>query len=284
MEDQEFSLFSEQLANDAFDALSQRAGDAECDHSISRFVHRDDLKLALRKLYEDRKEKASWFSRRTFDLEKLDGAMTKALEKLDQEESFDVTILESGEMCSNKPKLSLQCALKRKLLEHWRWVFGSFLVSIALMYMRVKLYFIKQHDLRLEEAHTLTLGFLREQLAGYRDKEEEFAFISDVVLREEVVGRPTPKNIKFWKEVEERLKKDPRLVRKQQSVKGMPSYTYEYIGSRRSSGGILDRRSSFGSRASLDSLDFRPSISPVRPQRRQPILDFLGRLFGRDRE
>ena len=257
--DDSYAIFVDQLASDIYKILRVRAGLAQCGEIDSPYVTTAEVMAILQeKNYRGYKSMMV-----TEDGIFQERAIGKALEIL--QDVYVVQPSDDGNLfSSNEPIISLRCRLRQKLWEYKKELFGIFVVLAAAVYLRIRLFLKRQRERKIQHALHGAIEVLRDQLNGFRDSQEDVAYVTDVILREEIVGSATPSNIKFWKEVEERMKRDARVMRRHQVIHGMPSYTYEYIGRRRSSigmspGGYLDslsRRSSFGSRASLDSLDF----------------------------
>ncbi|KAI0560327.1 Man1-Src1 protein [Gracilaria domingensis] len=256
-----FDRFVEHLANFAARNLSELAGRAECGEDIQTKVVYEDLgNYIVEYFYEMRNSDPSFFRVGLEDIQNLESAMHQAIGSLSEDEHGVVMDIDRR-FYSTRPAISLKCKLRRKVMDYLYEVVTGIVVCLLLLLIRVKIYLVRRHQRQREAAHQRALEVLRDQVVAFRHNEEDVAFVSDVMLREEVLGRPTKQVIKLWKDVEESLKSDARVLRKHQTIRGMPSYTFEYVGIRRSSGsgfGSFSRRSSsFGSRASLDSLDLR---------------------------
>lgn len=264
MEDQESSIFGEELANDAYSLLSHQAGRAECGEIESGSLSLADLKKALKIKHSEKPEKGFFqWNIREFDRQKFDFAFEKAVKRLKDDDFHDVSISAFDEYISNTPVMSFPCTVKLALRRNWRIV-GIFIGACALfVYIKIFLYLRKLQQDELENAYRTALEYLREQKGGYVRSEEEFAFISDVVLRQEVLGTPTEKVVKLWKKVEELLKNDSRVAwNANKIVKGVPSNTFEWR-SRVSKGGVF---ASGGSLRSLDSPAVSDGPMPSAPE------------------
>lgn len=275
----EFRQLSQRLAYSASELLSKLAGRAECGENVPRGLSYQELGNAMLAIYSRRKH--------SHDQQKFEDAMAKAIVTLETDDTYEVNVQDNGYLFSERPKFSFSCRMRRKLWEYKQPIAAMILIFLLIIYWRVKRFLVTLKERRVDEAHSNALDYLRDQVNAFRNNEEDVAFVPDVVLREEVVGRPTTENKKFWKEVEERLNRDARVIRKHQVLKGMPSYTFEYVGSRRSSGRrsssgnffeTSSRRSSFGSRASLDSFDLGPDPSGKETERNS-FIGFVARLF-----
>lgn len=279
-----FNKLVEELAKFAFETLSKLAGRSLCGEAIPYVLSSTELEAVLRGYFFEQRDNNPSFLRHGVDETQMLLDATKQVLRGFKNIEYNVYVSPSGHFGSNEPILSFSCELKRQIMLHKYEVFIALFLFIALVYLRTKLYLWRRRERRIDAAHQKSLEYLREQVNGFRNGEEDVAFISDVILREEVLGRVTPKIIEIWKEVEKRLNRDPRAIRKHQTVKGMPSYTYEYVGSRRASGSIFDslsrRSSSFGSRTSLDSLDLRSDSEVGDTPRRSFGESFLG-MFDR---
>eukprot|EP00177_Eucheuma_denticulatum_P003071 GFKZ01005540.1.p1 GENE.GFKZ01005540.1~~GFKZ01005540.1.p1 ORF type:complete len:828 (+),score=105.18 GFKZ01005540.1:258-2486(+) len=252
VEDQESSIMAEEIAQEANTLLGHQAGSAECGDIESGILREAEIREAVKLMMADRPSGGlfSW-SGRTFHADKFDHAFEKALVRLMDSEDFpDVVVTDVGEYKSLSPIHSFSCRIKLFLWRQWKAVAG--LVGLIGVWLYVKAWlFLKRKDQeKLDLAHGQALELLREQKANYVRNEEEFAFMSDVVLRQEVLGYPSDEVVRFWKRVEELLQKDNRLAYKtKQVVKGVPSNTYEWR-SRVSTNRLLD---SGGSLRSFDS-------------------------------
>lgn len=250
VEDQESSVFGEELANEANKILSHVAGDAECRGIESRFLSRSDLREILRPEYSKTSTGGLFFwGTRKFDPAKFDVSFDKAIRRLEGEGFPDVHISQSG-FSSNSPVMSLRCTAKLALRRNWRVVAAFIAACLLLLCLKIWLYIRRRQKEELEGAFGLALGYLREQKTGFVHREEELAFISDVVLRQEVLGSPTEKTVRLWKKVEAMLRNDSRVAwSANRVVKGVPSNTFEWRG-RLAKGSVY---SSGGSLRSLDS-------------------------------
>eukprot|EP00737_Agarophyton_chilense_P002275 gb/GEZJ01002583.1/.p1 GENE.gb/GEZJ01002583.1/~~gb/GEZJ01002583.1/.p1 ORF type:complete len:822 (+),score=140.86 gb/GEZJ01002583.1/:196-2466(+) len=268
-----FDRVVEQLVSSAAEILATLAGRAECGEAVPTTLTTEELREYLvAHFHEKRKNYPSFFRVDMDENAVLNSAVREALSVLSGELYDGVYVDSTGAFGSLDPTISFKCKLKRKAMEYLYEILSGLFVCALLLFVRVKIYLIRRRQRQCEAAHQRSLEVLRDQVIGFRNNEEDVAFVSDVILREEVLGRPSKQVIKMWKDVEEVLKSDPRVLRKHQTIRGMPSYTYEYVGSRRSSGSAFDsfsrRSSSFGSRASLDSLDLRSEADfDVTPQR-----------------
>lgn len=255
VEDQESSIFGEELANDAYALLSNLAGRAECGEIESGALSLSELKKALRLKHSEKPEGGLFqWGFREFDPSKFDFAFEKAVKRLQDDDFADVSISVFDEYRSNTPVMSLTCTAKLALRRNWHFVVACIVVLALFIYVKIYMYLRKVQQEELENAYRLALQYLREQKGGFVRSEEEFAFISDVVLRQEVLGHPTERVIKLWKKVEQLLRNDSRVAwSANRVVKGVPSNTFEWR-SRVSKGGV------FASGGSLRSLD-SPAVS-----------------------
>lgn len=246
--------------------LSNQAGLAECREAPFAYMTVSDLLNVLR----EKKYRGYHGLMETDDEVFLRQAVEGAIASLSIYDK--VVVSENGTIvASTSPIISMRCQIRRKMWEYKRGILGFAVMVSLLIYVRVRKFMAKMHEDKIARAHHGAVELLRDQLNGFRSGQEDVAFVADVILREELVGTASSRNVNFWKEVEERLKRNPRVMRKHQVVHGIPSYTYEYIGRRRSSSAMnpnslldtLSRRSSFGSRTSLDSLDMGADQEPV---------------------
>lgn len=251
-EDQESAIYAEELAQEAYVLLQHHAGRAECGQATTRYITAQEIQEALSlKHSSDGQSRGllSWGSR-PFDPTKFDHAFEKALKKLQSEEYVDVTISVLGQYVANTPILSLYCIGKQTLRQNWEYVTAALIVIVLFIYLRIKLLLKRREEARIEAAYTAACDIIRDRKRCYMKEEEEYAFISDVVLRQEVLGLPTRAKVMFWKKVDEVLQNDKRIVYcARKFVKGHPMNTYEWRG-RISSGDIL---ASGGSVYSYDS-------------------------------
>lgn len=248
VEDKESSIMAEEIAREASALLAQQAGSAECRETESSHLSAGELRDALRILLLERQPAGffEWSGRREFRADKFELAFEKALDRLGNEEDFpDISVSMLGKYSSTAPTYSFRCMAKLFLRRNWRSI-AAFLAFIAFcIYVRVLLYLRRLDQEKLHGAYKNALEILRAQKADYVRQQEEFAFMSDVVLRQEVLGYPTEANIQFWKRVEVFLKNDNRLAYSaNRVVKGVPSNTYEWrsrvsVGGGYSSGGSL---------------------------------------------
>lgn len=254
VEDQESSIFGEELANDAYTLLSQLAGSAECGEITSGALSRGELKTALRLKHSERPSGGPFpWSARAFDLAKFEIAFDKAVNRLEDGDFAEVSVSEFGEFKSDSPVMSLSCAAKLSLRRNWRVVSAFSVTCLLLVCLKVWLYIRRRQKEELYDAYRLAVDYLKTQKSGFIRREEELAFLSDIVLRQEVLGSPTDRTVRLWKKVEELLRTDSRVVwSANRVVKGFPSNTFEWRG--RLSSGVF---SSGGSLRSLDS----PSVS-----------------------
>lgn len=248
VEDKESSIMAEGIAREANVLLAQQAGSAECGETDSSFLSVSELRDALKIVMSERPSARffEWSSRREFRADKFELAFEKALDRLGNVEDFpDISVSMSAEYSSLAPTYSFGCMAKLFLWRNWRSI-GAFVVFLVFcIYVRVLLYLRKRDQEKLHSAYRRALEILRAQKGDYLRHQEEFAFLSDVVLRQEVLGYPTEANVQFWKRVEILLKNDNRLAyNANRTVKGVPSNTYEWrsrvsVGGGYSSGGSL---------------------------------------------
>lgn len=248
VEDKESSIMAEEIAREAKALLAQQAGSAECKETKSSHLSVREMRDVLRILLLERPAAGffEWSGRREFRADKFELAFDKALDRLGNEEDFpDISKSMLGEYSSTAPTYSFRCTTKLFLRRNWRSI-ATFVVFVAFcIYVRVLLYLRRLDHEKLERAYRNALDILRAQKADYVRQQEEFAFMSDVVLRQEVLGYPTEANVQFWKRVEVLLKNDNRLAYSaNRVVKGVPSNTYEWrsrvsVGGGYSSGGSL---------------------------------------------
>lgn len=292
-EDEEFSVYAEVLAAEAWILLKDIAGQTQCGDRTSRFLHAGEIAQAVRESEEARAAQLAssslyWlrallngsYRRPGYDADKFDPAMAAALRVLTDEDSgYDVTqrntvssTTEDGEdheqlrlkeYGSNVASLAFWCRVRLFLWQNFWRVTATLLLILLVVYVRIKLALRRRYWRQVDLWHAHALDELRAHKEDFEARQEDYAFVKDVVLRADVVGRLTQNAIAMWKDVEKRLNDDPRVLRGSRTVAGVPSYTFEWTGRRRSSsiGEGLSRRSSFGSRTSLDSMDLSDDLS-----------------------
>lgn len=252
VEDQESSIMAEEIARETNTLLGHQAGSAECGEIESGMLTESEIRQAVKLMMADRPSGGFFdWSGRTYHADKFDHAFDKALVRLMDSEDFpDVVVSDVGEYKSLSPTHSFSCRIKLFLWRQWRAVAGLVCLLAVWAYVKVWMYLKRKDQERLDLAYGQALDLLREQKANFVRNEEEFAFMSDVVLRQEVLGYPSDEVIRVWKRVEVLLKKDNRLAYSaNRVVKGVPSNTYEWR-SRVSTNRLF---ASGGSLRSLDS-------------------------------
>lgn len=270
-EDEEVSLYAVTLANEAYDVLCNVAGEAECRRRDSGYMRWDDITSMVRENEERIAEQSVgflarlpfWRRRRmgSYDRRKFDVAMVTARSKMAGDASFDISMSDVGEFICNDSKLTFRCTMEQFAWAHLRWIILTFVSCFLIGYLSMKRYFKALYLERVNDYYQQALNVLRVHKEDYDNQLEDHAFVKDVILRADVLGRITSRNVQLWKVVEKRLEEDARVLRYSRTVSGVPSYTFEWAGRRRSSsvGDGLSRRGSFGSRASLDSLELPES-------------------------
>lgn len=281
-EDQAFSLYADTLASDAAELLASIAGQAACGEDIPTELSARDLKNSLRLAEESRPANSGTFLRRRMEYnpETFNAAVDRALTRLTEEEHFKVELsAESGMFRSSEARMSLKCRLIVIMWANVRSIVMSVAVLVYALYCKLKANRARRYHDTIEKYYQDTLELLRNHKIDFENQNEPHAFVKDVVLRAEIVGEANQPNMAIWKDVEKKVKADARVLQASRKVDGMPSYTYEWAGRRRSSG-LFDsasRRGSFGSRASLDSMDFHSDDNV--PSAASPWAPMLGR-FG----
>lgn len=286
VEDEDFSVYAEALATEAFAVLSDVAGQAICGWRTSRYVRWKEVVEAVREGEINRPKRRFFSARRpAYEEHKFDAATMAARRRLVEDNVYNIEIRSNGELTSLEPTLTLRCRVKLFIWAHLGRVILTVMSIIALIYLRVKIYFRRSYEKKIDGYYENAVEVLRMHKEDYENKYENYAFVKDVVLRADVVGQATMKNIKIWKDVEKKINADPRILRASRTVDGVPSYTYEWAGRRRSSsvGDGLSRRSSFGSRGSLDSLEFDDDPTNANlGTRRRSFGSFLGGWSDRE--
>lgn len=286
VEDEDFSVYAEALATEAFAVLSDVAGQAICGWRTSRYVRWKEVVEAVREGEINRPKRRFFSARRpAYEEHKFDAATVAARRRLVEDNVYNIEIRSNGELTSLEPTVTLRCQVKLFIWAHLGRVILTIMSIIALIYLRVKIYFRRSYEKKIDSFYENAVEVLRMHKEDYENKYENYAFVKDVVLRADVVGQATMKNIKIWKDVEKKINADPRILRASRTVDGVPSYTYEWAGRRRSSsvGDGLSRRSSFGSRGSLDSLEFDDNLTNANPGTgRRSFGNFLGGWSDRE--
>lgn len=279
VEDGEFSLYTGALAMEAFSVLSDVAGQALCGNRKSRYVRWDEVTEVVRKSEINLPKRRFFQGRRpVYDENKFDAAMTAARRHLIEDD--DVEVRSDGELTSLKPTMNLRCRVRHFIWVNLGRVMLTMFTMFVLTYLRVKIYLNRKYAKHIDSLYINSIEVLRLHKEDYESKYENYAFVKDVVLRADIVGQPTKKNIETWKDVEKKLNADPRILRASRTVDGVPSYTFEWAGRRRSSSvgdGLSRRSSSFSSRASLDSLELEEDLSNRTPSSGRRM---LGRFLG----
>lgn len=267
VEDQESSIMAETIAHEVNNMLSNQAGLAECGQAQSPDMALSELREASRIVLSDRPSGGIFdWSGRTFQMEKFDIAFEKAIERLRDKEDFPSLSVSVGlddvsdlVYKSSDPTYTWGCLARVIFFQYLRVIVGCFITLLIFIYVKIALYFKRKDEEKLDLKYNHALELLREQKANFVRNQEEFAFLSDIALRQEVLGHPSLENIQFWKRVEVLLKNDSRLTyAANRTVNGMPSNTYEWRSrvSRSNvfaSGGSLRDFDSPGTSASRDS-------------------------------
>lgn len=272
--DQKFRDLVIELADHAYKELAMLHGRELCGEPNLPGLSYDDLGDLFEDYVNQKREKNPSLFRDEMEFDrtksKLISEAQNAMESSEYRERYKVYMDEEDNYRTENAILSSTCRLIKFVLKHHFKIVTVLFFSFIFGYLRWNLFLYRRRKRSVRTGHRRALELLRDQVVGFRNGEEDTAFLSDVILREEALGRSTPYIIEIWKEVEDLLRTDARVLRKHQSVRGMPSYTYEYVGSRRSSGSFFDsfsrRSSSFSSRASLDSLDMRSDSDFEIPQ------------------
>ena len=262
VEDTDVFRYAGELADQTYSILCDLSGRLECGQDSTSSLDGLEISQVLREQEMGRSPQGTLFQRgRVYDEFKFNVAMNRALERLIEYDRYDITYTEGGEYICNQPTYTFSCSIRKAIIKNWKvisTIFGTLFLSLYL-YIRRRKRIAYQADIKSK--YLSALECLRNQCDDYRRGDEDNAFVADIELRTELVGPPTSYNLKLWKEVEKQLDRDPRVVRVHKTIRGVPSYTFEWVG-RRNSGSIAgSRRSSFGSRASLDSLDMRSDAS-----------------------
>lgn len=286
VEDEEFSVYAAALATEAYAVLSDVAGQAICGWRTSRYVRWNEVVEAVREGEINRPKRRFFQTRRpAYEEHKFDAAMVAARRRLVEDDIYDIEIQSNGELTSLEPTMTLRCKVKLFIWANLGRVLLTITSIVALIYLRVKIYFRRSYEKKIDRHYENVVEALRTHKELYENKMENYAFVKDVVLRTDEVGQATMKNILIWKDVEKKINADPRILRASRTVDGVPSYTYEWAGRRRSSsvGDGLSRRSSFGSRGSLDSLDFDDDLTNANVGTgRRSLSSFLGGWSDRE--
>jgi Man1-Src1p-C-terminal domain len=260
VEDQEVSLYAEDLASRASGELRSRKGRNECGEEVQERLSGFELREFLEpKSSASDGDTGSTRRRRRqrFDPSKFPAAFVKAIGLLrspgtggETESAFGVSY-DSGTYGALTADFPLRCLARRFVFRNWR-IFGGVCVAlVTYIYVAARRSRRNARVRDVTDTCNVARELLLEQWTKCREGVAPDPFIIDTQLRDEILGT-SAWAIGLWKEAEAVLARDTRVDKVgPRTVRGHPCYVWEWRGRQSQLVGSNDnngsRRLSFGS-------------------------------------
>lgn len=237
VEDSKVSDYANYIEKTLIKALGVSKGRNACNSKHQFSFSQDEMKNMFPEANLDtvKPQRLDYIEKRLrLDVTKFEGAFMKAMIKLKNNPEKIHWRRKTGLFEAKHGARTMGCSIRLFIRRHILAFIVLTLVTFAMVRWRIKRYFRRKEQARIDGVYERALEVLREVRLHYSEEDKGDAFMRDTELREELLGRTTAESVKLWAKVEIVLAKDTRVLKSgPRTIKGMPCYVYEWRGNLR---------------------------------------------------